>query len=274
MHGERSTTDPVYVWGLPLAPLTLAQTADAMTALVKAGRPSYIITANTHYAMLTARDKRLADVNTRASLIVADGTPLVWAARWQGTPIPERVAGSDLIYALCERAAVHGFRVFLLGGAPGVAEKAGRRLADLYPGLRVVGTASPPYRELSPAEREGLCRTIRSARPDILIVAFGQPKAELWIAEHSELLGVPVSTNLGAALDFVAGRVRRAPRSFQRMGMEWAYRMWCEPARLAPRYARNAQFMAGMIARDAAAALRGRAFGHETAARCLTEADR
>lgn len=245
------------LWGLPLAPLTLAETIDAATDLVEARRPNYMITANTHYAMLTHQVPRLRAVNARASLIVADGAPLVYASKRKPRPLPERVAGSDLIYALCERAAERGFGVFLCGGAEGVAEEAGRRLSRLYPGLRVVGTACPPFRTLSPAEEQELIDTIRAARPDFLFVAFGQPKGEFWIAEHCEALGVPVSIQVGAALDFVAGLVRRAPRALQRIGMEWAYRMWLEPNRLAPRYFQNALFLARMIALDAGERLLG-----------------
>jgi N-acetylglucosaminyldiphosphoundecaprenol N-acetyl-beta-D-mannosaminyltransferase len=245
------------IWGLPLARLTLAQTIDALTDLVEARRPSYVITANTHYAMLTQQVQRLREVNARASFIVADGAPLVYASRWKGSPLPERVAGSDLIYGMCERAAGRGFGVFFCGGADGVADEAGRRLSRLYPGLRVAGTASPPFRALSRSEERALSHQIRVARPEILFVAFGQPKGELWIADHCESLGVPVSVQIGASLDFVAGRVRRAPVGLQRVGMEWAYRMWHEPARLAPRYFRNAVFLAQMMAHDLTEALPG-----------------
>jgi N-acetylglucosaminyldiphosphoundecaprenol N-acetyl-beta-D-mannosaminyltransferase len=157
---------------------------------------------------------------------VADGMPLVWAARWLRTPLPERVTGVDLLPALCERAALRGHRVFFLGGAPGVAEEAATRLRQRFPGLQIVGMESPPYRELTSEERQQQQERIRAARPDLLFVAFGQPKGEFWIAEHCEALGVPVSVQIGASLDFVAGRVLRAPRWLQRLGLEWAYRLW------------------------------------------------
>jgi len=244
-------TERVWVWGLPLAPMTLAEAAEATTDLAEAGRPSYFVTANTHYAMLTHEFPELREVNARAAFLVADGAPLVWASRRRGAAaLPERVAGSDLIFQICERAAAKGLSIFLLGGAPGVAEDAGRRLSALYRGLRVAGTACPAFGDLAPAERESLFDDIRTAGPDILFVALGQPKGELWIAEHHEALGVPVSVQVGAAIDFVAGRVRRAPRGLQRVGMEWAYRMWLEPRRLAPRYARNALFLARMLCRE------------------------
>src|SRR5436305_7239428 len=242
---------PVPVWGVPFAPLTLPEALDEAERLVRAGTPGYLITANLHYAMLTARDPRLAAVNRGAALIVADGMPLVWASRWRPTRLPERVAGADLVPALCERAAKCGFRVFLLGGAEGVAVRAAEVARERFPGLEVVGTLAPPFRELTPAEHGELVETVRRAKPDVLLVAFGQPKGELWVAEHYRELGVPLTVQVGASLDFLAGRVTRAPRWMQRVGLEWVYRLALEPGRLARRYAGNAWFALRMLARDA-----------------------
>jgi N-acetylglucosaminyldiphosphoundecaprenol N-acetyl-beta-D-mannosaminyltransferase len=258
-------TRPVWVWGLPLAPLTSADVVDRVDELIRAGVPSYFITANVHYAMLTARAARLADVNRKAAFVVADGMPLVWASRWLRTPLPERVTGVDLLPALCERAALRGHRVFFLGGAPGVAEAAAERLCERFPALQIVGVESPPYRQLSPEERQQQHDRIRAARPDLLFVAFGQPKGEYWIDENCEALGVPVSVQVGASLDFVAGRVLRAPRWVQRVGLEWAYRLWREPSRLAVRYLHNGLFALAMCARTLIGLGRGpRARGDET----------
>ena len=241
-----------WVWGLPLAPWTRDQAADAAMTLVEAGGPSFFITANAHYAMLTEQDATLRAVNERAAFILADGAPLVWASRYGTSPLPERVAGSDLIYDLCDRSAARGLGIFLLGGAPGVAQEAARRLESLYPGLRIVGAEAPPFRPLSAEEHEALLGRIRLAVPDLLFVAFGQPKGEFWLAENLPALGDVVGVQVGASLDFVAGRVLRAPRLVQRIGMEWAYRMWREPSRLAPRYAQNAAFILKRLAGDAA----------------------
>jgi N-acetylglucosaminyldiphosphoundecaprenol N-acetyl-beta-D-mannosaminyltransferase len=233
----------VWVWGVPFAAITLAEAVATVSELIRDGRPSYFITAPTHYAMLTEQYPDLQAINDRAAFIVADGKPLVWASRMRGTPLPERVAGSDLIFHLCEEAARQGFRVFLLGGGEGVAEEAARRLVELYPGLQIVGTECPPFREPTAEEEEALLGRIRRAAPDILFVAFGQPKGERWIIRHYESLGVPVSVQVGASLDFAAGRVRRAPRWMQKSGLEWVFRLSLEPRRLAGRYARNAWFI-------------------------------
>ena len=154
--------NPVWVWDLPFAPMTLSETVNAVSALVESRRPSFFITANTHYAMLTKKHPDLHAVNTRAAFLVADGAPLVWASRWQGMPLPERVAGSDLIFDLCARAAERKYRVFLLGGATGIAEEAARRLCRRYPKLHIVGIESPPFR--APPPRSTPCWWPGSAR--------------------------------------------------------------------------------------------------------------
>lgn len=248
---EPTALSPVWVWGLPLAPLTFRQTLEKVDALIRGGRPSYFITANLHYAMLTARDQRLPQLNAGAAFVLTDGMPLIWASRWRKRNLPERVAGSDLVPALCGRAAERGYRVFLLGGGPGVAEEAARKLVEKYPELQIVGTASPDLGKMSEEERQKLFDEIRSAKPDLLFAAFGQPKGELWLAEHGEELGVPVTVQIGASLDFVAGRVPRSPRWMQRVGLEWVYRLWREPRRLVGRYWANGLFALRMLARDA-----------------------
>ena len=228
MGGER-----VWVWGVPFAPITLTEAVAAVSELIRAG-PSVVL----HHRADALCDADRAEpdlraINDRAAFIVADGKPLVWASRMQGSPLPERVAGSDLIFHLCEEAAREGFRVFLLGGGEGVAEEAARRLVARYPGLQIVGTECPPFREPTPEEELALLERIRRAAPDLLFVAFGQPKGERWIIRHLEDLGVPVSVQVGASLDFAAGRVRRAPRWMQKSGLEWVFRLSLEPRRLA-----------------------------------------
>lgn len=252
---EAVMSRPVWIWGVPFAPLSRVAAAEAVSALAEAGRPSFFITANAHYMMLSHRSASLRAVNARAAFILADGIPIVWASRWKQTALPERVAGSDLIYDLCERAAARGHRIFLLGGADGVADEAAQRLERRYPGLNVVGIYTPPFRELSEAEQRDLIERIQAAAPHLLLVAYTMPRGELWLAEHIERLGVPVCVNVGAAFDFVAGRIPRAPRWVQKIGLEWAYRLSREPRRLAPRYARNGWFLLSMAARDLASTI-------------------
>ena len=243
-------SESIWVWGVPFTPVTRAGACDLVESLIRARTPSYFITANTHYAMLTRDNPDLAEINRGSAFIIADGAPIVWASRLKGSPLPERVAGSDLIFDLCERAARNGHRIFLLGGGEGVGEESSRRLVERYPGLQIVGVECPPFRQPTPEEHEQLLARIREAKPDILLVALGQPKGERWMYRNFREIGVPVSVQIGASLDFAAGRVKRAPRWIQKIGMEWAYRLWLEPNRLYSRYSRNAWFILRMMARD------------------------
>jgi N-acetylglucosaminyldiphosphoundecaprenol N-acetyl-beta-D-mannosaminyltransferase len=247
---QPGSNNRVMVWGVPFAPWTMAQTVAAISDLIRAGRPSHFVTANTHYVMLSERDPALRAINCNAAFIVADGMPIVWASRYCASPLPERVAGSDLLFELSGEAAAKGYRLFILGGGPGVAEEAGRRLTARYPGLQVVGAVCPPFGQWMPADDAELIQQIRSARPDVLITALAMPKADHWLTANLEKLAVPVVFNCGAAVDFAAGNVRRAPRLMRSMGLEWAFRLWLEPKRLMGRYLTNAWFVARMIAND------------------------
>lgn len=240
---------PIWALGLPLVPLNRGRVIQTVDRLIQARRPSYFITANLNYAMLTSQNKDLREINLRAAFILADGMPLVWTAKWRGKPLPERVAGSDLIFDLCELAAERGYGVYLFGAGPGVAEQAAANLGSRYPSLRIVGVESPNLSDLSQLEHAALLDRVRSARPDLLFVALGQPKGERWIFANYRDLAVPVSVQVGASLDFVAGRVGRAPRVLQRLGLEWAYRLLLEPRRLCRRYLGNGLFFLGRILR-------------------------
>jgi N-acetylglucosaminyldiphosphoundecaprenol N-acetyl-beta-D-mannosaminyltransferase len=237
---------PVWVWGLPFAPLTLAQTVESVDALVEQAKPAFFITANTHYAMLTREMPDLRPLNACAAFIVADGAPLVRATRGRPVPLPERVAGSDLIFEISELAARKGYRIFLAGGGPGVADLAAQRLKVRYANLQVAGTATPSFRAHSSEEYQELKTLIRNVAPHILIIAATMPFGERWLHTHLSDLEVPVGVNLGAALDFAAGRITRAPRWMQKLGLEWAFRLMMEPRRLFSRYVRNAWFILRM----------------------------
>lgn len=242
--------DVVRIWGLALARLTYDETLDEVDRLIERGEPALFITANLNYAMLSDRDERLRRVNDQAAFLVADGMPLVWYSRLIGRPLPERVAGADLISMLLRRAAERGHRVFLLGGAGNVAEEVAAIARERYAGLKIVGVEAPTLVELSPEEHRQLLTRIRQARPHLLLVAFGQPKGEVWLAENREALGVPACVQLGASFDFLAGRTPRAPRWMQRIGAEWLHRVGCGPRRMIPRYLRNAVFLFKAVLRD------------------------
>jgi len=227
---------PIAILGVPFDHVTLAQALARIEAMIASRRPHYVVTANVDFLVQAHRDVELRRILLDADLVLCDGTPLVWASRWLGNALPERVAGSDLAPALIRVAAEKGHRLFFLGAGPGVAAEAGAKLRAQYPALQLVGTYSPPFSHLLEMDHDEIARRIREARPDILLVSFGCPKQEKWIAMHHRSLGVPVAIGVGATLDFLAGRMKRAPGWMSRTGTEWLYRLWQEPGRLYRRY--------------------------------------
>lgn len=238
------------VWDVPFDRVTLEQAVEHIEKLILRGQPSYVITANLNYVMLHHRRDDLRQVTEQADLILADGQPIVWRSKVGQTPLPERVAGSEMIYRLAQQASIHGWGIYFLGGEPGVAATCAERLAELYPGLKIAGVESPPFRELTDQEQAAQDERIRNSDAKLLLAALGQPKGECWIQRHYRRLGVPVSIQLGASFDFIAGTANRAPVVWQRLGLEWAYRMMSDPRRLVPRYASNAWFLASALIED------------------------
>lgn len=232
----------VWVWGLPLARLTREAALQKTLDLVERREPAFVITANLNYAMVSA-EERMDEVNRAAALILADGMPLVWASRFTSKPLPERITGADLLLELCSEGSKRGYRIYILGGPAGQGEEAGGALSKRFPGLVFAGTESPPFRKWTADEVEAMQARIHEARPDLLFVAFGQPKGERWIHENYRRLGVPLSIQIGGSFDFVTGRLRRAPRWMQKTGLEWVFRFLQEPRRLGSRYARNLYFI-------------------------------
>jgi len=220
---------------------------DAVQARVEAwlttgAGPRQIATVNPEFVMLARRDPAFADVLRTTALNVADGVGIVWAARRFGRPVRERVGGADLMLRLCARAAVTGWGVYLLGAQDDIAARAGRALQARFPGLRIVGAQAG-----SPAEADApaLLEEIRRCRPELLFVAYGAPKQDVWLSRHlagcqggSAILGMGV----GASFDYLTGAQRRAPAWVQRLGLEWLFRLLQQPWRLRrqlalPRYA-------------------------------------
>ncbi len=239
---------PVSLLGVAFDPVTKAGAVARIEAMIATRQPHYVITANVDFLVQARRDVELRRVLLEADLVLCDGAPLLWASRWLGNPLPERAAGADLVPLLVRAAAQRGHRLFLLGPGPEVAAEAAARLQQMHPALMIAGHYSPPVRDLLEMDWPEIARRVSAARPDVLLVSFGCPKQEKWIALHYHLLGVPVMIGVGATLDFIAGRVRRAPVLMQRAGMEWIYRVAQEPRRLARRYAGDLIRFVPMIA--------------------------
>lgn len=247
---DRRTVAPVCILGIPFDHVTMPQALAAIDQMIAARRPHYVATANADFLVQSLEDKELRRILIEADLVLCDGTPLVWASRWLGNPLPERVAGADLVPQLLAAAADKGYRVFFLGGKPDVAARAVQRLRARHPGIEITGHYSPPFAPLEKMEHGEIGRRIREAQPDILLVSFGCPKAEKWIAMNYRSLGVPVSIGIGATIDFLAGEVQRAPAWMQRVGLEWSFRFLQEPRRLGPRYAKDLRRFGWAIARQ------------------------
>lgn len=214
-----------------------AECVQHVMARLAAGAGGWIATVNVDHLSRLRKDPEFRRAYDHATLVVVDGMPLVWASRLQGTPVPERVAGSDLINSLTKAAAVHGRSVFLMGGNPGTAAAAAANLTAAAPGLRVVGTCCPPIGfEKDPAQLAALRQQLADSRADIVFVALGSPKQELFIHRFHGTLPNSWWIGVGISFSFVAGEVKRAPPWVRRVGLEWAHRLVQEPKRLWSRY--------------------------------------
>ncbi len=229
----------VELGGILLDQIDLAGAADRIATFARSGQPHQVVTVNLDFLSIADRDADFEATLNQADLAVADGMPLVWLSRLKGEPLEERVAGVELVMESCRVGAEFGSKVFLLGAAPGVAEAAGRRIEETYPGIRIAGTYSPPIGPLTPQENQRIIDLIHLAAPDFLFVALGAPRQDLWIHEHLNELHVPVAMGVGCVLDLLAGNVKRAPLWMQRTGLEWAFRLVQEPGRLWRRYLLN-----------------------------------
>lgn len=200
-------------------------------------RPRQLCLANAYTLALTFSDEELRLLLNQADLVLADGMSIVWGGQWLGARIPQRVAGPDLaesIFSLAERS---GYRVFFLGSTPDNLASLKEVLLRRWPRLQIAGMFSPPMCEkLTPEDNELIFAALGSAKPDVLFVGMSTPKQEKWIASNLKHLQIPVSIGIGAAFDFLSGRIPRAPRFLQESGFEWLYRLCCEPRRLWKRY--------------------------------------
>ncbi len=218
----------VEILGVRVHGVTMDVAVDAIEAMAANGGRNHVVTVNPEFIMTARKNEKFRRVLNAATIAIPDGVGVVYAARVMGFPIRERVTGADLVERLAERAARKGLRFFLLGAAPGVAERAAANLAARHPGLTVAGThAGSPSRD----EEDEICALIRAARPHALLVTFGSPNQDLWIDRNKERLGVPVCIGVGGTLDYIAGVIPRAPVWMQRSGLEWLFRLSRQPKR-------------------------------------------
>lgn len=200
-------------------------------------RKSYIVAVNVDVIIKIERDQYLKEITDNSDLTLVDGTPLVWISKLFGTPVKEKISGSDLVPQVCKMSADKGYTMFLLGGKDGVAEQAKVKLEHQYPEIKIVGTYAPTFGfERNQEELNKINYMISEANPDILVTCFGCPKQEKFIYENIDKYNAKVSICAGATIDFLAGNVKRAPQWMSNCGLEWFYRFTQEPKRLFKRY--------------------------------------
>ena len=248
--------DPQILLGVPFHNVTLEEALGVIADHIARRHPGYFITANLDFAAKASKDAELHRIFLEADLVLCDGTPIVWLSRLTGERLNERVAGSDLIPLLAGRAAANAWRLFLLGGDSKSLQAATHNLRNQYPGIIIAGSYSPPFAPLDEMDHHGIMERIRNCAPDILLVAFGCPKQEKWISRHYRELGIPCSIGVGATIDFIAGKVRRAPSWIGVLGLEWVFRMLQEPRRLAGRYWEDIVFLVSQVFRERNSTLR------------------
>jgi N-acetylglucosaminyldiphosphoundecaprenol N-acetyl-beta-D-mannosaminyltransferase len=243
----------VRLFSMEIDAVSMPQAVAAVLRFVEepAAYCQYVVTPNVDHVVLYQESAELRAAYAKASLVLADGHPVVWASRLLGRRLPGRVAGSDLVPALFDAAQSHPIKVFLLGAGPGVAERARTTIERRWKGVTVVGTDSPPKGfERDPALCAAICDRVNAARPDVLIVGLGAPKQELWVHAHRLKLRVPSALCVGAVIDFLAGEKTRAPAWIQKIGLEWFHRLASEPRRLASRYFKDARAYPRIVARE------------------------
>ena len=237
------------VLGVAVSGMNLPVAVDAVLEAVRLRRKGYICVTGVHGVTEAQGDDRFRRILNGAFLNTTDGMPLVWLGRHFVGPEVDRVYGPDFMLELFSATQNLPFRHFFYGGAPGVAETLKASLEARFPGVQIVGTYTPPFRPLHAEEEAALTAQVREAQPDMMWIGLSTPKQERFMAEYLPKLDVTLMAGVGAAFDFHSGRVRQAPRWIQRSGLEWFYRMCCEPRRLARRYlVNNPLFLARLAA--------------------------
>ncbi len=252
MSGEQ---DRSAIFGIRIDRVTMDQAIGRLRDWINQQKRTcrYVVTPNLDHAVQLQTNEAFREAYCSASLVVADGWPLVTASRIFQDPLPERVAGSDLVPALFHalNESENGGTIYLLGAAPGVAEQAARKIEQRWPGVSVVGTHSPSFGfDKNPVQSQEAIQLINQCCPDVLIVGLGAPKQELWLKRYQSQLSVGVAIAAGGTIDFLAGRQTRAPRWVQKLRMEWSHRLLTNPGRLTGRYARNAWHLPRLLLQE------------------------
>lgn len=217
--------------------VTMNEAVSIIDKLIEKKECAYVVTPNLDHIVIMETDKEFAEIYDKADLVVTDGKPLIWISKLLGTPIKEKISGSDLFPEMCQMCAQKNYSIFILGAAEGIADRAATNLKKRYEGLQIIGTYSPPMGfEKNEAELSKIKEMIVQKKPDVLAVSLGSPKGEKFVYKHLQEYGVPLGISIGATIDFEAGNVKRAPKWMADHGLEWLFRITQDPKRLIKRY--------------------------------------
>ena len=245
-RGEAPSDTRLWLLGSPIDAVSMDEAVARCEQAIVSRRHLQQVSINAAKLVAVADDPALRDMVARCGLVTADGQSVVWAARLLGTPLPERVAGIDLMERLLAAANEKGYSVYVLGARREVLDTALARLREHHPRLTIAGARDGYYADSEVGE---VCDEIRAAQPDMLFIAMSSPRKEYFLGEQGESLGVPFAMGVGGSADVIAGLTRRAPRIVQRAGLEWAYRLFQEPRRLVHRYVHTNGRFAWMVLR-------------------------
>jgi len=235
--------DRVDILGVEINAIDMDDAVGAIGGWIRQREPTYVCLVPAHSVMEARRDEEYRRVLNGSGLTTPDGMSIVWLLKLRGHRRVQRVYGPDLVLEVCRASVEAGWSHFFYGGEEGVADDLVSTLESRYPGLRIAGTHSPPFRQLTPAEDAEVSRRIENSGADVVWVGIGSPRQERWIAEHAGKVGAPVLIGVGAAFDYISGRKPQAPSWMQRAGLEWLFRLATEPRRLWRRYAEYPLFV-------------------------------
>ncbi len=227
------------VLGVNVSAINMSRAVAVAMQWICANRPGYVCLTGVHGVMEAQRDPTLLKILNDSVMNLPDGMPMSWVGRLQGFVSMDRVFGPDFMLEICSLSQTHGYRHFLYGGQPGVAEELKQSLEMKYPGIKIVGTCTPPFRSLTPAEEEDVIAQIHSSSPHIVWVGLSTPKQERFMAQYVDRLQVPLLIGVGAAFDYHTGRIRDCSPWIKRAGLQWLHRLLQDPRRLWRRYLRN-----------------------------------
>ena len=227
------------ILGVGVSPIRMRDLLAACEQWIGRGENNYICITNTHLVMMCQKDEELRRIHNDAGLVTPDGVPLLWLTRLMGFRNIERVAGPDIMLACMEHGLKFGWKHYFYGSAPGIADGVAKRMSERFPGLKIAGTFSPPFRSLTAEEDERAVAMINASGADFLWLALAPGDMERFMGSHVARLRVPVQAGVGAAFDYLSGNKRQAPKWLATLGLEWLFRLCSEPRRLAARYFTN-----------------------------------